>query len=64
MADERTEYQSQQEQSRARRLSLQRTEPPGQPAGYEMQRFLGAGAYGEVWVAQDRNTGRHVAIKF
>ncbi len=64
MADERTEYQSQQEQSRARRLSLQRTEPPGQPAGYEMQRFLGAGAYGEVWVAQDRNTGRQVAIKF
>ena len=64
MADERTEYQSQQEQSRARRLSLQRTEPPGHPAGYEMQRFLGAGAYGEVWVALDRNTGRQVAIKF
>lgn len=64
MAQERTEYQSPQEQSRAQRLSLQRTEPPGQPAGYEMQRFLGAGAYGEVWVALDRNTGRQVAIKF
>jgi eukaryotic-like serine/threonine-protein kinase len=64
MGEERTEYQSQQEQSRARRLSLQRTEPPGHPSGYDMQRFLGAGAYGEVWVALDRNTGRQVAIKF
>ena len=64
MAEERTEYQSQQEQSRARRLSLQRTEPPGHPVGYEMQRLLGTGAYGEVWVALDRNTGRQVAIKF
>ena len=25
---------------------------------------MGAGAYGEVWVALDTNTGRHVAIKF
>ena len=32
--------------------------------GYEPRRFLGAGAYGEVWVAIDRNTGRQVAIKF
>ena len=32
--------------------------------GYEPRRFLGAGAYGEVWVAVDRNTGRQVAIKF
>jgi eukaryotic-like serine/threonine-protein kinase len=64
MAQERTEYQSPQEQTRAQRLSLQRTEPPAHPAGYEMRRFLGAGAYGEVWVALDRNTGRQVAIKF
>lgn len=29
-----------------------------------MERFLGSGAYGEVWVATDHNTGRRVAIKF
>ena len=32
--------------------------------GYEPERFLGVGAYGEVWVAVERNTGRRVAIKF
>ena len=32
--------------------------------GYETRRFLGAGAYGEVWVAVDQTTGRQVAIKF
>jgi hypothetical protein len=29
-----------------------------------MGSFLGSGAYGEVWVATDHNTGRRVAIKF
>ena len=29
-----------------------------------MREFLGSGAYGEVWVAVDKNTGRRVAIKF
>jgi serine/threonine protein kinase len=64
MSGNPTEFQSQQEQARARRLSLQRTKPPGTAAGYDIQRFLGAGAYGEVWVGTDRNTGRRVAIKF
>lgn len=32
--------------------------------GYTLQRFLGRGAYGEVWTAVSRNTGRMVAIKF
>ncbi len=59
-----TEYQSPEEQRRSRRLSVQRTRPPGEAPGYEMQRFLGAGAYGEVWVGLDSNTGRRVAIKF
>jgi hypothetical protein len=32
--------------------------------GYEPERFLGRGAYGEVWIAVDCNSGRRVAIKF
>ena len=64
MSGDPTEYQSPEEQRRSRRLSVQRTRPPGEAPGYEMQRFLGAGAYGEVWVGLDSNTGRRVAIKF
>ena len=64
MSSDPTEYQSPEEQGRSRRLSVQRTRPPGEAPGYEMQRFMGAGAYGEVWVGMDSNTGRRVAIKF
>ena len=39
-------------------------EPPVDVPGYEAGRFLGFGAYGEVWVATDTTTGRRVAIKF
>ena len=63
MADH-TEYQSPDDQSRARELSLREASPPADVPGYELQRFLGAGAYGEVWVGVDQNTGRSVAIKF
>jgi serine/threonine protein kinase len=59
-----TQQQSSDEQSRAQALSLKPSRPPTQVPGYEPRRFLGAGAYGEVWVAVDRNTGRQVAIKF
>ena len=38
--------------------------PPSQVPGYELQSFLGRGAYGEVWSARDQKTGRSVAIKF
>jgi serine/threonine protein kinase len=59
-----TQQQSTEEQRRAQALSLEPSRPPLAIPGYEPQRFLGAGAYGEVWVALDRNTGRQVAIKF
>src|ERR1700693_449236 len=64
MTIEHTQQQSTDEQSRAQALSLKRSRPPTQVPGYEPRRFLGAGAYGEVWVAIDRTTGRQVAIKF
>src|SRR3954469_18834439 len=61
---EYTQTQSAADESRSKDLSLQKTRPPTDVPGYVMQRFLGAGAYGEVWAGQDRNTGRRVAIKF
>lgn len=59
-----TEQQSHEEQRRAQALSLEPARPPVELPGYEPLRFLGSGAYGEVWVARDRNTNRKVAIKF
>lgn len=59
-----TFQQTPADQQRSLDLSLQRTRPPAEVPGYQIQRFLGAGAYGEVWVGLDRNTGRKVAIKF
>src|SRR6478735_4276773 len=59
-----TQQQTSDEQLRAQSLSLKPSRPPIQVPGYEPRRFLGAGAYGEVWVALDRTTGRQVAIKF
>ena len=59
-----TQSQSPADEQRSKELSLQRSRPPTDVPGYEAQRFLGAGAYGEVWVGVDRNTGRRVAIKF
>lgn len=61
---ERTEFQSQDDLQRSKELSLQGTRAPAEIPGYQMQRFVGSGAYGEVWVAVDRNTQRRVAIKF
>ena len=62
MSIDPTEIQGGMERRRAREMSLQRGHPPTQAPGYEPERFLGVGAYGEVWVAVERNTGRRVAI--
>jgi hypothetical protein len=64
MSFEFTAQQTPADEQRSKDLSLQRTRPPAEVPGYQIQRFLGAGAYGEVWVGLDRTTGRKVAIKF
>lgn len=64
MAAERTLEQTGEELRQAQAQSLEHLRPPTQVPGYEPQRCLGEGAYGEVWLAVERNTGRLVAIKF
>jgi serine/threonine protein kinase len=64
MSDPATPVMGPQECQRAEQLSLQPLRPPTVVPGYEPERFLGRGAYGEVWVAVDCNSGRRVAIKF
>ena len=49
---------------RAFELSQQRHVPPAEVPGYQIERCLGSGAYGSVWLASERNTGKQVAIKF
>ncbi|KAA5541124.1 serine/threonine protein kinase [Roseiconus nitratireducens] len=43
---------------------MQATTPPADVPGYRLERFLGSGAFGQVWVGRDLNTGRPVAVKF
>jgi hypothetical protein len=64
MEPDRTQRQSHESQQKSADLSLKRTHPPAQVTGYTIEKFLGSGAYGEVWVGVDQNTGRQVAIKF
>ena len=64
MSSDYTQQQSPADEQRSKDLSLARTRPPTEVPGYVAQRFLGAGAYGEVWAGVDKNTGRRVAIKF
>lgn len=64
MTMDQTLNQSVGEQLRAEELSLRSTVPPSQVPGYRMERLLGQGAFGQVWIATNLNTGRSVAIKF
>lgn len=48
----------------AQQLSFQHVRPPIRLPGYEQEKFLGKGAFGEIWVAINSNNGRKVAIKF
>ena len=64
MSYDHTQQQSTDELKLSRELSHSRSAPPLQVPGYDIQQFLGSGAYGEVWVGVNRTTGRRVAIKF
>jgi hypothetical protein len=61
---ELTPVMDEEQREESRRLSLQDLRPPLRVPGYEDEKFIGRGAFGEVWSARDRNSGRHVAIKF
>jgi len=59
-----TQQQTENAQSTSKKLSMQATAPPADVPGYRLERFLGSGAFGQVWVGRDLNTGRPVAVKF
>lgn len=64
MSNDHTELQFGNDRLQARELSLRHTHPPARIPGYHLTRFLGSGAFGEVWIGLDRNTGRQIAVKF
>jgi len=64
MSMDPTETQGGPQRLKSQEMSLERGHPPIPVPGYEPEKFLGMGSYGEVWVARERNTGRRVAIKF
>ncbi|HWB01318.1 MAG TPA: serine/threonine protein kinase [Pirellulales bacterium] len=64
MAIEQTLPQSTDELQHARDRSLRGTRPAIEVPGFDPVYRIGSGAYGEVWLAIERNTRRKVAIKF
>jgi len=64
MTSDHTQHQSDDARQKARSLSIEPTRPPAEISGYSLEKFLGQGAYGEVWSATDLKTGKKVAVKF
>ncbi|GAB5404933.1 MAG: serine/threonine-protein kinase [Aureliella sp.] len=64
MNSDYTQQQSLDGLQQSEKLSLQTTVPPADVPGYTIESLLGAGAFGQVWLGVDQNTGRQVAIKF
>jgi hypothetical protein len=60
----RTPVQGEESQEQSRQLSQERSLPPGHVPGYEIERLLGEGSFGSVWLARELKTGKQVAIKF
>ena len=64
MNSDYTQQQSLGGLHRSEQMSLQATQPPAEISGYRIDTLLGQGAFGQVWLGSDLNTGRQVAIKF
>lgn len=60
---DQTMDQSSVDLDRAKLLS-RHAGPPAQVEGYDIEKCLGAGAFGTVWLALQKSTGKRVAIKF
>lgn len=63
-SNSKTLKQSLEERSHAANLSKDGLSLPAKIPGYIIIRSLGEGSYGSVWLAQEENTGKYVAIKF
>jgi hypothetical protein len=64
MDSRRTPVQDAEQQASSRNLSQHQSRPPADVPGYDPERLLGKGSFGEVWMAWHRNSGKRVAIKF
>lgn len=56
--------QTEAERLRARELSRDEDQPPAEVPGFRVQKKIGEGRFGSVWLAREQNTGKQVAIKF